>query len=161
MVKLAPIPCVPTSKRHNGIGMLSEICTEWSNARDIECAAHCTSSSIAEYVDKMHQVIWNIKQNPKLEKLGANLVLMTDEEMAKGSIIEDIEYQNRQRRLRFDQIVQEKYDMVNKETYRATLICRRCGSSDVTCEQKQTRGADEAMTVFCTCGKCNQRWTMR
>jgi hypothetical protein len=36
--------------------------------------------------------------------------------------------------------------------------CRRCKSFDVDTEQKQTRSADEPMTIFCTCNSCGKRF---
>ena len=103
----------------------------------------------------------NLKQNPELKRHGMQLIYKTDREMAKGTIIEDIECEAENRRVRFEQMLQEKYDMLNDKTFRATLKCMRCGSADITWEQKQTRSADEAMTIFCSCNKCNNRWTMR
>lgn len=40
------------------------------------------------------------------------------------------------------------------------LKCRRCGSLDVDMDAKQTRSADEPMTVFARCNGCGTRWTM-
>ena len=39
--------------------------------------------------------------------------------------------------------------------------CTKCQSLDVDTEQKQTRAADEPMTVFCTCTRCGARWTLK
>lgn len=36
--------------------------------------------------------------------------------------------------------------------------CKRCKSFDVDTEQKQTRSADEPMTIFCTCNSCGKRF---
>jgi DNA-directed RNA polymerase subunit M/transcription elongation factor TFIIS len=36
--------------------------------------------------------------------------------------------------------------------------CKRCKSFDVDTEQKQTRSADEPMTIFCTCNACGKRF---
>jgi DNA-directed RNA polymerase subunit M/transcription elongation factor TFIIS len=38
------------------------------------------------------------------------------------------------------------------------FACRRCKSFDVDTEQKQTRSADEPMTIFCTCNACGKRF---
>ena len=40
------------------------------------------------------------------------------------------------------------------------MQCSRCHSSDIIWEQKQTRGADESMTVFFQCKNCGKRWKM-
>ena len=36
--------------------------------------------------------------------------------------------------------------------------CPSCKSFDVDTEQKQTRSADEPMTIFCHCTQCNRRF---
>lgn len=41
------------------------------------------------------------------------------------------------------------------------IQCRKCKSNDVDTEQKQTRSADEPMTLFCRCRRCETRFVMR
>lgn len=38
------------------------------------------------------------------------------------------------------------------------FTCPRCKSLDVDTEQKQTRSADEPMTIFCQCTQCSLRF---
>ena len=38
--------------------------------------------------------------------------------------------------------------------------CSKCQSTEVIWEQKQTRGADESMTIFFQCKTCGKRWKM-
>ena len=45
-----------------------------------------------------------------------------------------------------------------EETTDAFISCRKCKSNAVDTEQKQTRSADEPMTIFCSCRKCGSRW---
>jgi DNA-directed RNA polymerase subunit M/transcription elongation factor TFIIS len=40
------------------------------------------------------------------------------------------------------------------------LVCRKCGGDNIAIQQKQTRSADEGMTVFCTCDNCGAQWRM-
>ena len=40
------------------------------------------------------------------------------------------------------------------------MRCSRCKSTDISWDQKQTRGADESMTVFFECKSCGKRWKM-
>ena len=40
------------------------------------------------------------------------------------------------------------------------VICSRCKSTNVVWQQRQTKGADESMTLFFTCNNCNKRWKM-
>ena len=158
--RLPIIQGIPSSQRLSVLKMLAEYHNDFMVARDIEACIHSMSKSLGMHMDKAQQIIYNLHSNPELEKAGVNIVCMNDAEMAKGTIVEDIEKETLNQRLRFEQILQEKYDKVNTSC-RTVLRCRRCGSGDVSAEQKQTRGADEAMTVFCTCAKCNNRWTMR
>lgn len=44
--------------------------------------------------------------------------------------------------------------------FTVAITCRKCKSSKITFNQKQTRSADEAMTVFCQCSDCSYRWKM-
>lgn len=58
-------------------------------------------------------------------------------------------------------MLREKYDNVNATAVNASLLsCRACKSTDVTWQQRQVRGADESMTLYCTCGSCGTRWKM-
>lgn len=152
---------VPPVDRIKSLHMISEVQDNWEVARDIEASIHSISEASSTYKTNIQRIVFNLYNSPALAQMGPEVVLLTDEEMARGTIIEEIETEIRESRERFDQIVQEKYDLVNRDTYKTTLRCRRCGSGDVQCDQKQTRGADEAMTVFATCQKCNNRWTMR
>ncbi|AAS18100.1 transcription elongation factor TFIIS [Singapore grouper iridovirus] len=40
-----------------------------------------------------------------------------------------------------------------------TLQCPKCGCKKVHVVQRQTRSADEPMTVFAVCSNCGKRWT--
>lgn len=53
------------------------------------------------------------------------------------------------------QVLEERDDSVGE-----FIQCRRCKSHAVDTEQKQTRSADEPMTLFCMCRKCGLRFTM-
>lgn len=158
---LVSFDTIPASKRRNVLRMLCQISDDLETSRIIESAIHSVSRQEAEYIDKAQQLIFNIKQNPTLINNKEDTLLLTDDQMAKNTVIEDIQHETELRKIRFEQMLQEKYDMVNDKSYNTTLKCRRCGSAEVSWEQKQTRSADEASTVFCTCNKCNNRWTMR
>lgn len=156
---LPDVSAVAPSQRIRSLRMLSEY-QDWETARATEAVAYAVSRSRVMYCDKMQQIIYNLHAHGSLaQKPG--LALMTNRELAKGTIIEDIEVESIQQCLRFEQILAEKYELVDRSGCKSTMRCRRCGNQDIVCEQKQTRGADEAMTVFCTCTKCCNRWTMR
>ena len=163
MQRSAVLPQAPgrilASQRIEAIRMLAEYQT-WEVARANEAVAHAVSHSRTSYIDKMQQLIFNVHANTSLRDF-TNLAVMSDEDLARGTIIDDIERESTEQRARFEQILTEKYEQVSRSSCKSAMRCRRCGNHDVMCEQKQTRGADEAMTVFCTCTKCSNRWTMR
>jgi DNA-directed RNA polymerase subunit M/transcription elongation factor TFIIS len=47
---------------------------------------------------------------------------------------------------------------VKKEKRKGVNKCKKCGSWYTCFFQKQTRSADEPMTVFCSCEDCNFKW---
>tara|TARA_B110000008_G_C16958760_1_gene559285 strand:- start:179 stop:664 length:486 start_codon:yes stop_codon:yes gene_type:complete len=161
MSTLVPYVTIETERRKNVIHLLNFFCEDILVSREIESSIHSISGSIEEYINRAQQIVLNLKNNRDLKKYGKNIITKTDSEMSKGTILEDIERESLLQKIRFEQMLQEKYDMLNDKSYNATLKCRRCGSAEVSWEQKQTRSADEASTVFCTCNKCNNRWTMR
>ena len=132
----------------------------WERARRTEAIVHALSRTRAAYGDKIQQVIFNVVANPRLAS-ECTVALMSDEQMARGTVVEDIARERHDKSERFQNMVQEKYELASRATKAASMRCRRCGATDIFAEQKQTRGADEAMTVFCTCSRCSLRWTMR
>ena len=138
-----------------------KLLTKLSNlekSRELEAKIHSIVRNVDEYINKCQQLALNLKNNPKLQhNVDSELIMLSDVEMSKGTILEDIENEAILRKQRFEQMLQEKYEMLNDKSFNTTLKCRRCGSSEVGWEQKQTRSADEASTVFCTCNKCKNR----
>lgn len=45
------------------------------------------------------------------------------------------------------------------EIQKSILVCGKCNKRTVDYYEKQTRGADEPMTVFAHCLSCGKRWT--
>ena len=113
------------------------------------------------YVESAKRLCFNLQQNPGLldEYPPDKLCTLSDEMMARGTILQRQRDQERSRMVAIENMLKEKYDDVTKQSGSAGLIrCRVCGSSDISWDQKQTRGADEAMTIFCTCTRCKTRW---
>ena len=108
-----------------------------------------------DYEAKIRQIAFNLTKTPGLRAIPASkLVHLSDTTMAAGT---DIETWKRE----FDKQLMTEDALVNRkaEVGGANLIkCRKCKSSDITTTQVQTRGADEAMTVFCECNDCGMRW---
>lgn len=61
----------------------------------------------------------------------------------------------------FKRLEEAKAVLEERSVETSTFIqCRKCKSSDVDTEQKQTRSADEPMTLFCFCKACGSRFVM-
>ena len=66
---------------------------------------------------------------------------------------------------RFRSMLQEKFEeleksAINSHLSEGLLKCSRCQSTQVVWEQKQTRSADEGMTIFAECLKCGKKFRM-
>ena len=111
-------------------------------------------------MDAICRAAFHLRTNTSLDDPGL-IALGTDEQLAKGTLLERIEREARLRTERFHAMLSEKYEAIDDQDHAALVRCRRCGSSEVTWEEKQTRSADEAATLFCVCATCKNRWTMR
>lgn len=80
--------------------------------------------------------------------------LMTNEELADAAV--------RQKRTQDEHDAsQEARSDANKDVATTDQFkCEECGQRACTYYQMQTRGADEPMTVFCTCTKCGHKFSV-
>ena len=152
------VEIVTPQTRLSAFKMLAEY-QDWKLALQNEMAAHALSWSASMYQNKMQQIIFNVSANSNLQDR-TDIAFLSDCDLSRGTVIEDIEREQTNMAKRFQHMLQEKYELASRST-KTTMRCRRCGGTDIFAEQKQTRGADEAMTVFCTCSRCSLRWTMR
>jgi transcription elongation factor S-II len=146
------------SRRVRAVTLLSTIVSV-KRAVDAESiiAQHVFKSKLmTNYEAKVRQIAYNLKKTPGLGSLPLEtLVLLSDKELAKGTDVE-------RWTLDFELELEKEKKLVNTNIQSTTslLKCRRCKSDRISTQQVQTRGADEAMTVFCSCDNCNLRWKM-
>ena len=57
-------------------------------------------------------------------------------------------------------VIQQTLHAAQSGASAGALRCSKCGSDCVSVQQKQTRSADEGMTVFCSCDGCGVQWRM-
>ena len=158
---LSPWAGLPPSARNKSLVLLHNMDGDWKHSREIEAAVAALSDSLTSYKEKIAQIAFNLRQNAALRDIEVkDLIGMRNEDMSRNTPAHLIEEQNIIRRKRFEAMLEEKYEQLNSVEYKATLYCKKCGSAEVNWEQKQTRGADEAMTIFCTCATCHHRWRM-
>ena len=157
-------PCIAIKSRTQCIKMFTEHGgMSFDVARDIEqkiCQLYHAND--ASYVEEAKRICYNVKCNSNLlaKYTPEQLPLISKEDMARGTLLEKIKEQEDQRALAVENMLREKYENVNKSSEGGLIRCHTCGSSDIAWQQKQTRGADEAMTIFCTCSNCKNRWKM-
>lgn len=114
------------------------------------------------YLYKCRNILFNITLNTDLLNTNYNDLVHMSNECMKKSVLVEREQQEKEEDAMFEKMLMRKVDLVKSrvDLKNAQLSCRRCGSKEVEWTQKQTRGADEAMTVFCVCTNCKTRWRM-
>ena len=127
-------------------------------SREIEASCHAAAKTVEEYLDNVQRAASNLRSN---EGVGIDVVHSSDEHLARETLLGRIDEERMARQKRFEGMLQEKYDALNDRQFQAIVRCRRCGSQDVSWDEKQTRSADEGATVFCVCTKCKLRWVIR
>jgi transcription elongation factor S-II len=142
-------------------------------AAEIEGAIHKQFQDKQAYAAKARSLAFNLKKNVQLCQdviLGAieadKLVGMSSEELASQETVkaraEQAKKLNDSKRLDWDQANEDKINEmcgIRGSLLQASLFtCGRCKSVKTTSTQKQTRSADEPMTVFVLCLNCGKRW---
>ena len=128
-----------------------------------------------DYKTKMMQLAYNLRQNPTLTTRFPPdiLIQLTDLAMASPEIAARTQQLKSEieQEVKAERAAEEFFDTTENDDdddddassasqKNAFLQCRACKSKRVLFEQKQTRSADEAMTVFCQCMDCGKRWRM-
>lgn len=145
--------------RQRGLRMLT-----WSRptdvglCRDVESYCHAKASTLREYRERLRHVAFNLSINPCT---GVEVVNTSNDVIARDTLVGRIHVESNNRQTRFHSMLQDKYDALNDKEFAAIVRCRRCGSEEVTWEEKQTRSADEGATIFCSCSTCKNRWVTR
>ena len=120
--------------------------------------AHPTA---ALYTLGCKRVMFNLASNPALHSAPAEgLAFLSDEEMARGTVVERVQQQERARHQSHVDMLKERQHALEQTQVESVLHCRRCASSNLNFVQLQLRSADEPMTCFLTCNACGHRWRM-
>ena len=124
----------------------SEICHLHDGARDA-------------YLATMRSLLYNLDTNAALRNVPPRqLAHMSDREMRRGTALEEVERAEAQHQAHFEDMLQQRYSSV--DSGHSVMRCRRCKKSNLAFEQKQTRGADESMTIFVSCKDCSLNWKL-
>jgi transcription elongation factor S-II len=158
--------------RHRGLQLLMQQMKGKASQRDAAqyvrqlelaiCAE--TLGARTAYMRTVRAMAFNLRQNGRhlLSTHAPETLIQLDHVvLAKGTPIEMWHKTHMQRQVKEAELQNSKpIDFFEGEDDTSLIRCSRCRSSDVTWEQKQTRGADESMTVFFTCTNCDKRWKM-
>ena len=151
---------------------VSQLCL--ARTIEVEAAIDTWSKGVKQtYTEKVRSLVFNLKKNAQIRDQvifgqisPQQLCTMSPEELATEEKAKerDATLQKLQdsRRLDWDQANEKKInDMcgIKGEMLKASLFtCGRCKSIKTTSTQKQTRSADEPMTVLVFCMNCGNRW---
>lgn len=145
-----------------------------SRAGEVEGAIDTWSRGIKQtYTEKVRSLVFNLKKNSSIRDqviLGQispdQLPKMSADELATEKLSAErnaaVKKMEDSRRLDWERTNEKKInDMcgIKGDLLKASLFtCGRCKSIKTTSTQKQTRSADEPMTVFVLCLNCGKRW---
>ena len=135
----------------------------FDRALELERCVAAQQPTAALYRGACKRLLFNLASNPALHEVAcADLVMMPDAQMARGTVVERVQQQERQLHQSYIDMLKEKQDAVENlaDQKDSVLHCRRCGSSNLHFVQLQTRSADEPMTCFLTCNACKNKWRM-
>lgn len=151
---------------------VSQLCI--SRAAEVDAAIDTWSKGMKPtYMEKVRSLVFNLKKNGALREqviLGQvsaeRLTKMSSEELLSEEKAkerdETVKHLQDSRRLDWEQANEGKINEmcgIKGELLKASLFtCGRCKSVKTTSTQKQTRSADEPMTVFVLCMNCGNRW---
>lgn len=154
---------VAPSTRVKAIEMFCELNSlSWEDAALIDTGIARFSLMHELYIDTAKRICHNLHYNPEIAKEYAleELASLTNDQM-KSPVLKRLQQAEIQRAEGISNMLKQKYDAVNSTNLKNSLLkCRNCGDTDINWTQKQTRGADESMTIFCSCGACGNRWRM-
>jgi transcription elongation factor S-II len=145
-------------QRRKSLQLLTK-CRNFNFCRELESIIHSKSETVNDYNNNILRCAWNLHHNDQLNSL--DIIFQPDKNLIKNTILERIDKETKARSERFEKMLQEKYDSINDKQYSTLIKCRRCGSEEISYDEKQTKSADEAATIFCSCSTCKQRWIMR
>mmetsp|Transcript_20874 Transcript_20874/g.45239 ORF Transcript_20874/g.45239 Transcript_20874/m.45239 type:complete len:312 (-) Transcript_20874:1758-2693(-) len=145
-----------------------------ARAGEVEAAIETWSKGVKQtYTEKVRSLVFNLKKNgsirdqvilgqisaDRLPKMAAE-ELQTKEKAEERNVT--VKKLQDSRRLDWEQVNEKKLNDqcgIKGDLLKASLFtCGRCKSIKTTSTQKQTRSADEPMTVFVFCMNCGNRW---
>lgn len=144
-----------------GLNPVSE--KEYDFIIDVEHELYVTSTDSYDYLTNamrlIHAFIHNGNYIRKTVK-SKDVVHLTSDELLVDTAMDQFHKQMDMHEHRFKEMLQERFEEVEKTSGEGLLQCGRCKSTNVIWEQRQTRSADEGMTIIAKCMQCSNEWVM-
>lgn len=112
------------------------------------------NASNSNYSDCLRRAAWALQASKTISCDPQTFLQFPDSSFLSGTKHEETEKTFFNRLDRAREVMNDKGSKPTKGIFE----CTKCKSFDVDTEQKQTRSADEPMTIFCTCNVCGQRF---
>jgi hypothetical protein len=124
---------------------------------------HVPVDTPIQYEGKFKQLLHNLQLNKNYlvsHFTPETLIFLDDALLATGTPFEHLRQETSKHKQRLEEILKSAPVANSSSSSSSFLSCRKCKSHNVHTSQKQTRSADEGMTVFVTCADCGTRWKM-
>ena len=133
--------------RIQGVNTLSKVLKNQNQIKKIEELIFQLSNEEEDYKQNVYQTIGDILSKVKIVDIMTSL--------KKNQI-----HWNHSKYSRSKQLLEEEDEFLeNPFNLEEGVVECHCGSKKVFTYSKQCRSADEPMTTFATCIKCNNRWS--
>jgi len=120
----------------------------------IDCPEAHEAAAAAHYTEQMRRISWAIQ----CHKLKSHEEAMNAIKASSDSLVEKTSYAAWESEF-LDRRERAREVLSGREVVKSGIFsCPKCKSFDVDTDQKQTRSADEPMTIFCTCNSCGSRF---
>jgi DNA-directed RNA polymerase subunit M/transcription elongation factor TFIIS len=121
---------------------------------DIDSQSTHNSSASNCYTKQLRRIIWALSGSRTFTSDDPKDWIDASDDM----LVEGTEHSEWEKAFFAQQDLSRKVLAGKSESIKGIFACTRCKSFDVDTEQKQTRSADEPMTIFCTCNVCGKRF---
>lgn len=145
--------------------MLHHITGDLKRSQAIEGAIHCAAAGEGQaYATITERILHAAQTRPQIARdlSPAALACASSDVLARGTKAEEVRRRQRVERDTVLNLIEAHVEEMRTEvsTGSSIVVCGKCKSDNVQWEQKQTRGADEPMTLFCKCMACGKQWRM-
>ena len=181
ILKRMELPSIPVDSRKEAIKEFMKF-TSFIKARQLESYCHVNRCREANFYDipcwsYNGKLLFNTDKPTEHIRYAGFVysshvlrVLFNLQHTDSNTSVQDIWYSNDTNSHTFKQFQDNYYSMIlnakkvlseKTDTTVGLFVCTKCNSKDIDTEQKQTRSADEPMTLFCACNRCGKRWVMK